>query len=91
MSIFAADQNPWIRQSRSALTKGALSLQPWTIEWFLDHIVGDLQLMHDIRDRYVAKNYYEFIINGRTPGKTFDIPGVVANALSRLRGDPLYD
>jgi hypothetical protein len=47
--------------------------------------------MHDIRDRYVAKNYYEFIINGRTPGKTFDIPGVVANALSRLRGDPLYD
>ncbi|KAI9781821.1 MAG: hypothetical protein M1816_002171 [Peltula sp. TS41687] len=85
-----ADQNPWIRRSRSAPTKEALGSQPWMIEWSLENILGDLELIHDLRDRNMARDYYEFIIIDRTPGRTFDILDVVADALSKLKGDLPY-
>ncbi|KAL2185807.1 hypothetical protein L209DRAFT_754270 [Thermothelomyces heterothallicus CBS 203.75] len=86
-----SDENPWIGRSRTAPTNEALGSQPWTVEWSLADILSDIGLIYSLRDRNMAKDYYEFIIIDRTPGKTFDILDVVADALSKLKGDPPFD
>ena len=58
-----------------------LSSQSWAIEWSLENILSDLELMNDLEDRKLARDYYEFIIINITPGRTFDILDVVADAL----------
>ncbi|AEO60378.1 hypothetical protein MYCTH_2309563 [Thermothelomyces thermophilus ATCC 42464] len=85
------DANPWIGRSRTAPTNEALGSQPWTVEWSLADVLSDIGLIHSLRDRNMAKDYYEFIIIDRTPGKTFDILDAVADALSKLKGDSPFD
>lgn len=86
-----SDQQPWIGRSRVAPTNEALGSQPWTVEWSFADVFGELGLIHSLRDRNMAKDYYEFIIVDRSSGRTFDILDAVADALSKLKGDPPYD
>ena len=58
-----------------------LSSQFWTIEWSLENLLGQLE------DRNMARDYYDFIIIHRIPGRILDILDVVADALSKLKGD----
>ncbi|CAK7224189.1 hypothetical protein SEUCBS140593_005486 [Sporothrix eucalyptigena] len=37
-----------------------------------------------------ARDYYEFVVVDRTPGRVFDLLDVVADALSKLKGDPSF-
>ncbi|KAI0812903.1 hypothetical protein GGR55DRAFT_687806 [Xylaria sp. FL0064] len=90
ISLSSKDENPWIKRTRSALTKEALSSQEWTIESSLESLLNDLELMHDLTNRTMATDYYEFILIGRTPNRAFDLLDVVVDALSKLRGDMSY-
>ncbi|KAI1073867.1 hypothetical protein F5B20DRAFT_565710 [Whalleya microplaca] len=85
------DKDPWIRRSRSTPTKKALSSTSWVTEWSLENILDDLKFLYDVRDRNMSRDYYEFIIIDRTPGRAFDILDVVADALSKLKGDMPLD
>ncbi|KAI3343549.1 hypothetical protein F4824DRAFT_440277 [Ustulina deusta] len=88
--LSSKDENPWITRTRSALTKEALSSQEWTIESSLESLLDDLELMHDLTNRTMATDYYEFILIGRTPNRAFDLLDVVVDALSKLRGGMSY-
>jgi len=86
-----SDRQPWISRSRVAPTKEALGSQPWTVESSFADVLGDLRLIHSLRDRNMARDYYEFVIIDRSSCRTFDILDAVADALSKLNGDPSYD
>ncbi|KAI0883937.1 uncharacterized protein GGS22DRAFT_166459 [Annulohypoxylon maeteangense] len=85
-----ADQNPWITRFRSASKKEVLSSQPWVVEWSLEDILDDVESMGALMGNSMTKDYFEFIIIDRAPGRPFDILDVVADALSKLKGDPSY-
>ncbi|KAK6509420.1 hypothetical protein TWF481_004165 [Arthrobotrys musiformis] len=80
----------WITRSRTAPKKDAeqLSLQPWTIEWSLDDIFSRLAYINFAQYGSMARNYYEFIIIDRNPGREFDLLDIVADALQKLNTDP---
>ena len=89
-SSLSSDSNPWITRSRTAPTQEALNSQPWTVEWSLNNILDDVQQIHNIRDRNMAKSYYDLVIIDRSPGRTFEMLAVVADALLKLKGYPPY-
>ncbi|EGX44003.1 hypothetical protein AOL_s00210g164 [Orbilia oligospora ATCC 24927] len=91
---YTADElaDTWITRFRTAPTKDfeQLSSQPWTVECSLDDILSDVASINFFGYGSMAKNYYEFIIIDRTPGRTFNLLDIVADALQKLNKDPPY-
>ncbi|KAK5630100.1 hypothetical protein RRF57_005815 [Xylaria bambusicola] len=85
----SGDQNPWVKRTRSALTKEALRSQEWTVELSLENILDDLELMYSLANVSMARDYYEFIIIERFPNRKFDL-AMVVDALAKLKGDMGY-
>ena len=81
-----SDQDPWLRRYRPASTTEELSSQSWTIDWSIKDIRGDLALLNRFKGRSMTKDYYEFIIINRSPGRIFDTLDLVADALLELKG-----
>ncbi|KAK4035205.1 hypothetical protein C8A01DRAFT_48534 [Parachaetomium inaequale] len=93
LNSVSADNNPWFGRFRTASTKDELSSQPWTVDWSLKNILEDVQHIHTLRDRNMAKDYYDFVIIDTIvtiPSKTFDLLDLVADALLKLNRDPPY-
>ncbi|KAI1460203.1 hypothetical protein F4805DRAFT_418583 [Annulohypoxylon moriforme] len=84
-----ADQNPWVTRFRSTSIK-VIDSQPWVVDWSLENILDDIEGMSDLMGNNMAKDYYEFIIIDRPPGRPFDTLDVVADALCKLKGDLPY-
>ena len=81
------DQKPLIRQSLSVPIRKTPSSQSWMIEWVLENIFGDLELIHDLGNGNTAGGYHERINNDVATGWTSNILAEVADALSKLKGD----
>ena len=60
----------------------------WTVEWSLKDVFSDLERIQRLRDRNMAKDYYEFLIVDRNLGDAFNILDDVADALVQLAGNP---
>ncbi|XDG07503.1 hypothetical protein ABKA04_007118 [Annulohypoxylon sp. FPYF3050] len=84
-----ADPNPWITRFRSG-PKKTLDWQPWKVDWTLENVIDDVDSLGDMMGNNMKKDYYEFIIIDRTPGRKFEILDVVADALSKLREYPTF-
>ncbi|KAK6530216.1 hypothetical protein TWF694_003580 [Orbilia ellipsospora] len=80
----------WITRSRTASTEKQLKSQPWTIEWSLDGIFSQIRSIDIYRYQKMTRDYYEFIIIDRDPGMTFNLLGIVVDALQKLNGDPPF-
>ncbi|KAI1206766.1 uncharacterized protein F4807DRAFT_453294 [Annulohypoxylon truncatum] len=90
VSPLLADQNPWITRSRSASKREVLGSQLWVVEWSIGNVLDDIESINSLTGNDMTKDYYEFIIIDRAPGRQFDLLDVVADALLKLRGDPPY-
>ncbi|KAH8773312.1 hypothetical protein BGZ57DRAFT_894552 [Hyaloscypha finlandica] len=82
------EESPWITRTRSVAVGESLQNALWKIEWSLKDVLSDLELIQRLRDRNMARDYYEFIIIDRNPGGAFNILDDVADALIQLAGDP---
>jgi hypothetical protein len=82
------EESLWITRTRSVVVGENLQDALWTIEWSLKDILSDLELIQKLKDRNMARDYYEFIIIERIPGNAFTILDDVADALIQLAGDP---
>jgi hypothetical protein len=74
----------WLTRTRPATHAAELGRQQWEIEWSLKDVIRDLDMIWRVRDRNMARNYYEIIIIERTPGIQFRILDDVSDALLQL-------
>ncbi|KAK6339640.1 hypothetical protein TWF718_009035 [Orbilia javanica] len=81
-------EDVWIERFRTAPTEEQLLSQPWTVEWSLHKILGTISYLNMLQYKNMTRDYYEFIIIDREPGRAFDLLNIVADALQKLNGDP---
>ena len=74
----------WVTRTRPATRAGELGRQQWKIDCSLNDVIRDLDMFWRVRDRNMARNYYEIIIIERTPGTDFCILDDVSDALLQL-------
>ncbi|RAL05329.1 uncharacterized protein BO80DRAFT_421394 [Aspergillus ibericus CBS 121593] len=82
------EENPWVTRTKSVSVGEQLDDVAWNVEWSFQNIYRDLQLIRTLRERHLDKDYTEFIIIDRHPGREFQLLYQVSDALMMLAGDP---
>lgn len=76
----------WLTRSRTAPNENQLPNSRWEVDWSLEDLLRQLDLVRKLRDGVMHGDYYEFIIIRRRQGPKFDLLDCVAEALMDVSG-----